>query len=61
MTKFITYTGDDEILVTTKKNEKKVISEWFSLANGRDSNKYIRYETEDDLVFIRTRVDIYIR
>lgn len=62
MTKFVVYTRKDEIHVTTKKNEKKFLNdffrgfiiddEWYDGEGDRDINLYDRQEISGDSVLI---------
>ena len=50
---FVVYCGLDEILVTTKEDEKHCIQEWF-IDGGRDFGDYDRYEDDDCVIQLRS-------
>lgn len=51
MTKFVVYSGNDEVLVTTKKLEKKMLKEWFD-EDGRNLDLYDRTIVKETAVNI---------
>lgn len=55
---YITYEGDDEIIVTTKKNEKKTINHFFK-KGARNIDKYDRYEHNEYGLSITARLKIW--
>lgn len=61
MTNFIVYTSSeqDDIIVTTKKNEKAAIALYFN-DTGRDIDEYERQEVNDIAVGIEIKNNIWI-
>ncbi len=50
----VVYTGNNEIIVYEKNNEKQVLNEYFNQNSGRNIEDYNREEFEDS-VCISTR------
>lgn len=55
---FIVYSNESEVIVTTKKNEKRTIKDYFTEA-GRDLDEYDREEIKADAVSVRTHAKVY--
>ena len=49
MVKFITYVGDNEVLVTTPEHEEEMIKDWFE-DTGRYLHDFTRYEVVNNVV-----------
>jgi hypothetical protein len=49
---FIVYRDDSEVIVTTRKREKRMLKEFFGPGMGRDLNNYDREEITNDAVWI---------
>ena len=47
-----------EILICEKKNENKMLKEWFATGNGRNPNCYYREESENRVIRINTRMTV---
>lgn len=52
---FVTYTGDDEVIVTISANEKKTVEEYFT-NGGRDLDDYNREVHDDCGLSIRSNI-----
>lgn len=52
---FITYTGNNEVLVTTPDREKKMLVEWFNFdtVGGRSLDEYDRHECMNPILIVR--------
>jgi hypothetical protein len=55
--RFITYTSDEEIIVTTPKTEKETIKSFFS-DGGRDLDNYDRNEHQDFDIRISSKMSV---
>ncbi len=49
---FVVYSSNDEVLVTTRKNEKAMLLEWFAPHTGRDLDDYDREESKESAIQI---------
>ena len=51
---FVIYVSDseNEILVTTKKKEKKMVKEWFGRGTGRKKKHYDIMESQDSAILL---------
>ncbi len=59
MVTFITYTGPDEVLVTTPDQEKACLKEWFAKGLGRNLEEdYDRVEHTNEAVNISTSLSV---
>ena len=47
-TKYVVYSSDSEILVTTRIDEKAMLKEWFGEGCGRNKEDYDTEEVEDN-------------
>ena len=47
MTKFVIFEGNDELIVTTRKNERDVLTHVFEEPSDRDLADYDRTEIDD--------------
>jgi len=54
----IVYWNDSEVIVTTKKNEKRTVKEWFAKNTGRDIEDFDREEMADGSVCVSTRMKV---
>jgi len=54
---FIVYTSDDEVIVTTKDNDKNTIKEYFD-EGGRNIDDYDRDEIKDGAVAISPKMKV---
>ena len=54
---FIVYLGNDEVIVTTEKKEKKTIKIWFK-DGDRDLEEYDREEVSDPAVELCSRISV---
>jgi hypothetical protein len=55
----IVYQGSDEILVCKRKDEVKLLEDWFGKGTCRDINDYDRLETKG-VVQISSHLDCFI-
>lgn len=58
MAKIVVYEGADEVLITTKNNEKQLIKDYFT-KGGRSLEDYDRYETEENRKVVRIHNSLY--
>ena len=56
---FVMYNSTEEILITTKENEQKLVAEWFNPQTGRDIDDYNRTEPKDYVVRIQSKLSAY--
>ena len=56
--KYITYSGHNEVLVTTEGDEADFLVEYF-LNSDRDKEDYDREQTQDVCVSITTKFEIW--
>ena len=52
----ITYSTGDEVLICKKKDEKKLLAEYFGPASGRDLDNYDRNEADSKVVQVVSRL-----
>lgn len=52
----VSYTGYNEVIVTTKENEAKCLALYFKENNGRDLENYDRHEHSEHSVGVRSNV-----
>ena len=50
MSKIVIYSTDSEVIITTKKNEKKIKKEYFFKDSGRDISEYDRDVTDSAVI-----------
>jgi len=55
--KYVVYSGDDEVIVCTKKSEKQTLKEWFE-DGGRDLECYNRIESKGPVLHIYTDIRV---
>lgn len=58
MTKLVTYTLDDEVLVTTQEREQEFLGEWFASYCGRNIKDYDRVETKEAAVAVTVSLSV---
>ena len=56
----VIYEGDDEVLICTKKDEKKMVRLYFGKNMGRDKEEYDRSEMNTSIFRIEQRNRLYI-
>ncbi len=56
---FVIYSSRDEVLVTTKKRERKMLEEFFDETCGRDKDDYDRKEVSDSCVEITNNLSAW--
>jgi hypothetical protein len=54
----IVYTSASEVIVTTRKNEKSTIKEWFGAGLGRDIEDYDREEIDEAAVSVSSSMKV---
>lgn len=55
----IVYEGNDETLICDKKDEKKMLKEYF-INGGRNTEEYDRFEVNVGVIRIRSETDLRI-
>lgn len=61
MTSFVIYTNRDEMIVTTMKNETKMIRETFDIVGGRDVDDYDRVVKKGSSFLIEGSISLTMR